>query len=168
MKRFVVRRSLTHGRGLFARKPIAAGELILEYRGELITADEANARASNKEDDPFHTFFFGLSDGRLIDGSVQGNSARWINHSCEPNCESEEGEGRVFIRALRALLPGEELSIDYALYLGMRVTAARRREYACYCGSPQCRQTMLALRQAARKLQLAPSSAATGCLPVAA
>lgn len=167
MKRFVVRRSLTHGRGLFARKPIAAGELILEYRGERITADEASARASSKED-AFHTFFFGLSDGRLIDGSVQGNSARWINHSCEPNCESEEGEGRVFIRALRALAPGEELSIDYALSLGMRVTAARRREYACFCGAPQCRQTMLAVRQDVRKAQLAPPSVATECLPVAA
>ena len=168
MKRFVVRRSRTHGRGLFARKSIAAGELILEYRGELITADEANARASSKEDDPFHTFFFGLSDGRLIDGSVHGNSARWINHSCEPNCESEEGEGRVFIRALRALSPGEELCIDYALCLGMRVTAARRREYACFCGSPRCRQTMLAVRHSTRKVPRVQPFTVSGRTPVAA
>lgn len=144
MKRIVVRNSATHGRGLFAQKPIAVGEYILEYLGERISPEEAASRLSVSNDNPFHTFFFGLSDGRLIDGAAKGNSARWINHSCEPNCEAEEGDGRVFIRALRDLLPDEELFIDYGLTLESRQTAARRREYACMCGTKSCRQTMLA------------------------
>jgi SET domain-containing protein len=129
---------------LFAQKPIAVGEYILEYLGERISPEEAARRLSANGDNPFHTFFFGLSDGRLIDGAVNGNSARWVNHSCEPNCEAEEGDGRVFIRALRDLRPGEELFIDYGLTLDIRQTAARRREYACMCGTKSCRQTMLA------------------------
>jgi SET domain-containing protein len=144
MKRIVVRNSPTHGRGLFAQKTIAVGEYVLEYLGERISPEEAANRLTASIDDPFHTFFFGLSDGRLIDGAVNGNSARWINHSCEPNCEAEEGDGRVFIRALRDLLPGDELFIDYGLTLESRQTAARRREYACMCGAKSCRQTMLA------------------------
>jgi SET domain-containing protein len=79
---------------------------------------------------------------------VGGNAARWINHACEPNCEAEEtAEGRIFIKALRDLQPGEELFYDYGLVIDERLTPSLKRQYACHCGSPICRGTMLAPRR---------------------
>ena len=80
----------------------------------------------------------------MIDGKVDGNSSRWINHACQPNCEAEDDNGRVYIRALRDIHPGEELFFDYGLVLEGRHTAKVKKQFECHCGSPQCRGTMLA------------------------
>ncbi|MET3190807.1 UNVERIFIED_ORG: SET domain-containing protein, partial [Burkholderia sp. 1595] len=88
---------------------------------------------------------FGLADGRVIDGSVGGNSARWLNHSCQPNCEAiEDGRGRVFIEALRDVRPGDELFIAYGLTIDDAITPELIADYACRCGTKRCTGSMLA------------------------
>jgi hypothetical protein len=149
-RKIVVRNSRIHGRGVYAARRIAKGERIIEYRGELISWKEADRRPPSDPDDPHHTFFFSLSNGRqVIDAGTGGNAARWINHSCDPNCETEEDEEgtRVFIQALRDIRRGEELFYDYSLIVDERITPTLKRNYACRCGSPDCRGTMLALRK---------------------
>lgn len=146
-RRTQVRRSGVHGRGVFAMRAIAAGERILEYTGEVIPWEEALRRHPHDPTQPTHTFYFHIDDSHVIDGKHGGNSARWINHSCEPNCDSEIVGQRVFIRALRDLRPGEELSFDYRLTIDGRRTRRLELEYACCCGSVNCRGTMLAPRR---------------------
>jgi len=143
-RRIQVRNSGVHGRGVYALAPIAAGETIIEYTGELISWDEAMERHPHDPKQPNHTFYFHIEDGRVIDALYGGNSSRWINHSCEPNCETDESNGRVFIKALQDLSPGEELFYDYGLTIDERYTPKLKKEFACYCGSPFCRGTMLA------------------------
>ena len=141
---YVVRRSHIHGRGVFAARTIRKGTDIIEYRGERITMKEADRRPDSDPDNPYHTFLFELDDGRVIDADVRGNAARWINHSCAPNCEPyEDDDGRVFIAAKRTIRKGEELAYDYQLNIDGRVTKAMREAYACRCGAPRCRGTML-------------------------
>jgi uncharacterized protein len=146
-RRIQVRRSGVHGKGVFALQPIAAGERLIEYTGELIPWAEAERRHPHDPQDPHHTFFFHIDEDHVIDGKVGGNASRWINHACEPNCEAEELGTRVFIKALRDLQPGEELFYDYGLVIDARMTPTLKRDYACRCGSPQCRGTMLAPRR---------------------
>ena len=146
-----VRNSPIHGRGVFARRPIRAGQRLLEYQGERIDWPEALRRHPRDPAQPNHTFYFSLGDDTVIDGGVQGNSARWINHSCAPNCEAQQVGSRVFIDALRDIAPGEELFFDYALELDARYTAKLKRDYACRCGTPQCRGTLLAPKSRKRK-----------------
>lgn len=124
--------------------PIARDALIIEYTGEVIGWPEALRRHPHDPADPNHTFYFSLEGGQVIDAKVGGNSARWINHACEPNCQADETDGRVIIRALRDLQPGDELFYDYGLVLDERQTAKLKKQYACRCGSPSCRGTMLA------------------------
>jgi SET domain-containing protein len=143
-RRIQVRRSGIHGKGVFAVQPIAKGETIIEYTGEIISWKEALRRHPHDPTDPHHTFYFHIDDGRVIDAKVGGNASRWINHACAPNCESDETAGRVVIKALRAIKPGEELFYDYRLSLDERYTPAVKKQYACRCGSPRCRGTMLA------------------------
>lgn len=145
--RIEVRDSAIHGRGVVALTPIAKGKKIIEYTGERIDWDEADRRPPSDPDDPNHTFFFSLSDGAtVIDAAVGGNDARWINHSCKPNCEAiETDDGRVFIHARRDLEPGEELNYDYGLILEERITKKLRKAYECRCGAKKCRGTMLAI-----------------------
>ncbi|MHB9842094.1 SET domain-containing protein [Paraburkholderia terrae] len=140
-RRITARRSSVHGKGLFALRPITAGERLIEYRGELTSWRRAAAR---QRADAGHTFVFGLSDGRVIDGSRGGNSARFLNHACTPNCEAVETGDRVFIHALADIAPGCELFIDYALAIDGEPTDEIRQQYACRCGSAACRRTMLA------------------------
>jgi SET domain-containing protein len=144
--RIIVRNSRIHGRGVYAARRLKAGEVIIEYKGERISWKEADRRPSSDPDDPHHTFYFSLSDGKtVIDANVGGNAARWINHSCDPNCESDESDdGRVFIQAMRDIRKGEELNYDYALVIDERMTPALKRSYACHCGARKCRGTMLA------------------------
>ncbi len=142
-RRTVVRRSGVHGKGVFAASRIASGERVLEYKGERISWKEALRRHPHDPNDPHHTFYFALDSGDVIDGKYDGNSARWINHSCAPNCEAEEIEGRVFIHALRVIKKGEELFYDYGLVVNDRYTKKLKREYECRCGAPDCRHTML-------------------------
>lgn len=147
---YIVRRSNIHGKGVFARRKIREGELIDEYVGERIDWDEANRRAEEGGGPMNHTFFFSLADGRVIDGGSGGNDSRFINHACEPNCEAQEDEGRVFIYALRDIARGEELKYNYALVYEERHTAAVKRQFACNCGSPACTGTMLAPKRKAK------------------
>ncbi|MEZ2311928.1 SET domain-containing protein [Paraburkholderia sp. RCC_158] len=150
MRRVTVRKSSVHGRGVFALQAIPAGQRILEYRGEVTSWRRASARY-RRSGVPGHTFIFGLADGRVIDGSVGGNSARWLNHSCEPNCEAIEDErGRIFIETVRDLKPGDELSIAYGLTTGEAMTPELAADYACRCGAKRCTGSMLA--PASRKL----------------
>lgn len=146
-KRIQVRRSGIHGRGVFAIQPIDTGSTVIEYKGEIITWDEALRRHPHDPDQPNHTFYFHLDDGHVIDGKYQGNSARWINHSCDPNVEAEQDGNRVFLKALRPIAPGEELFFDYGLVIDARLTAKLKREYACWCGASNCRGTMLASKR---------------------
>jgi SET domain-containing protein len=143
-RRIQVRRSGVHGKGVYALQPIAKGDTVIEYVGEVVSWPEALRRHPSNPDDPNHTFFFHLDDAHVIDAGVGGNAARWINHACEPNCEADEVEGRVFIKALRKIKPGEELFYDYGLTIDERYTPKLKREYACRCGARSCRGTMLA------------------------
>lgn len=142
-RRIQVRRSGVHGKGVYALRAIAAGERIIEYTGERITWKEALRRHPHDPKDPNHTFYFHIDDGHVIDALYGGNASRWINHACEPNCEADEQDGRVFIQALRDIAPGEELFYDYGLVIDERYTPRLKKQYACRCGSPICRGTML-------------------------
>ena len=93
-KPYRVRHSVIHGRGVFAARTIRKGALILEYRGERTTWEIVCARPDSDPDNPEHTFIFETSDGSVIDGGRRGNAARWINHSCAPNCKSFEARRR--------------------------------------------------------------------------
>ncbi|MCY7314893.1 MAG: SET domain-containing protein-lysine N-methyltransferase [Rubrivivax sp.] len=144
-RRIQVRKSGVHGKGVFALQPMAKGERVMEYIGQVIGWPEALRRHPHDPEQPNHTFYFSLDDGsHVIDGNVGGNAAKWINHACRPNCIADETEGRVFIHALRKIKPGEELFYDYGLIIDARHTAKLKKDYACCCGSPQCRGTMLA------------------------
>jgi SET domain-containing protein len=143
-RRIQVRKSGVHGKGVFAIKPMAKGERIIEYKGEIISWPEALRRHPHDPQDPNHTFYFHINEQQVIDAKVGGNAARWINHACQPNCEADETGGRVFIQALRKLRPGEELFYDYGLVIDARLTRKLKKEYECRCGSRQCRGTMLA------------------------
>ena len=142
-RRIQVRKSDVHGKGVFALRPIAAGERIIEYKGEVITWPEALRRHPHDPQDPNHTFYFHVDDKHVIDANVGGNAARWINHACEPNCQADEIDGRVYISALTDLSPGEELFYDYGLVIDERYTPKLKKQYECRCGSPHCRRTML-------------------------
>src|SRR5436190_8808045 len=141
---YAVRNSGIHGRGVFATRTIRKGATIIEYRGERTTWKIAQARPDSDPDNPHHTFIFELDDGRVIDAAVRGNAARWINHSCAPNCKSYEDEdGRVYIEAKRDIAPAEELTYDYRLQYDGRITRKVKEEYACRCGARRCRGTLL-------------------------
>lgn len=141
-----VRSSSVHGRGVYATKAIRKGRRIIEYTGERVSWEEA----PNDPDDP-HTFNFGLENGDVINPEVGGNEARWINHSCDPNCEAIEEDDRIFIYAMRNIRPGEELFYDYALELDEPITKELREEFACHCGSAKCRGTMLEDKEEGRR-----------------
>ena len=142
-RRIIVRNSPIHGRGVFALRKIPKGTRIIEYKGRLITDKEADRRYSRAHEHSPHTMLFSVDGGWVIDATRHGNSARWINHSCAPNCEIEEEGQRVFIEARCDIGSGEELTYDYNLQIGERHTKAARREHACFCGSRRCRGTML-------------------------
>jgi len=143
-RRIQTRRSGVHGKGVFALQALAEGETLFEYSGEVITWKEALRRHPHDPTDPNHTFYFHIDDQHVIDGKQGGNSSRWINHSCKPNCEADEQGGRVFIKALRAIEPGEELFYDYGLIIDARYTKKLLAEYPCWCGARKCRGTLLA------------------------
>jgi SET domain-containing protein len=145
-----VKTSPIHGKGVFAKAEISKGTPIIEYEGERISWKLAERRHPHDPDQPNHTFYFSLEDGRVIDANHGGNAARWINHSCKPNCEAKEGSydgaARVFIFAKRDLVPGEELFYDYSLDVEGLVTKQMKKDYECRCGAKRCRGTMLAAR----------------------
>jgi SET domain-containing protein len=143
-KPYLVRNSGIHGRGVFATETIRRGTVIVEYKGQRASWDEAMERPDSDPDDSAHTFLFQLDDGRVIDARIRGNAARWINHSCDPNCRTFEDErGRVFIEAKRKIRPGEELAYDYRLQIDGRLSKRERAQYACRCGAGKCRGSLL-------------------------
>jgi hypothetical protein len=149
-RRYVARRSPIHGNGVFATAPIARGEEIIEYKGTLMSHAEADAMYGDGGETG-HTFLFTLNDDYIIDANRKGNTARWINHSCAPNCravveESASGDrrrDRVLIEAIRAIKPGDELTYDYGITLDVPHTARLKKLWQCRCGSPKCTGTLL-------------------------
>ncbi len=168
---FTIRRSPIHGRGAFATRPIPAGTRLIEYAGERLTLAQAEARYPHDptlQGEEQHTFLFLIDDDVVIDATPRGgnrrsraarsrsggvagattpNDARFINHSCDPNCDAVVDEGRIWIETIRAVKPGEELAYDYQHVLEERHTPAAKRRYPCHCGSPRCRGTMLASKR---------------------
>lgn len=138
-----VRRSSIQGRGVFATRTIRKGTRIIEYTGERISAEEADARYDDDTMERTHTFLFTVSPKTVIDATHTGSDARFINHSCEPNCEAVLEDGRIFIEALTTIRPGTELTYDYNLERGRGFKKEWEARYPCYCGSENCRGTLL-------------------------
>ena len=140
---YVVRRSKIHGSGVYAARRIRKGTRIVEYLGERISHAQADARYEEKGQDDGHTFLFVVSSKVVIDAGVDGNDARFINHSCDPNCETVIEGGRVFIEALRDIRKGEELGYEYGLTWESTDDPDELANYACRCGAAKCRGSML-------------------------
>jgi hypothetical protein len=143
-KRIQTRLSGVHGKGMFAVQDLAEGETLIEYIGEIISWKEALRRHPHDPTDPNHTFYFHVDEKHVIDAKHGGNSSRWINHSCAPNCEADEQKGRIFIKALQNIPAGQELFYDYGLIIDAPYTKKLKAEYPCWCGAPNCRGTLLA------------------------
>ena len=149
-RRLLVKRSAIHGNGVFAAMDIPAGTPLLPYLGQLRTHADVEAEHGDNHESG-HTFLFTLNEDYVIDANQGGNSARWINHSCNPNCiaySHEHATGnpqreRVIIEALRDIRAGEELSYNYGLTLAVRHTARIKQLWACRCGTANCTGTML-------------------------
>ena len=162
---YVVRRSRIHGRGVYATRSIPQGTRVIEYLGDRITHEEADARYEHKPQEDGHTFLFVVDDDICLDAGIGGNAARFNNHSCAPNCETLIENSRVFIEAVRDIEPGEELGYDYQLTWESTDDPDELALFACRCGAAKCRGTMLdpvpldkkqaALRRQARKRKLA-------------
>lgn len=129
---------------MFARLPIRAGDLVIEYDGAVLTWEQASVDEQSREGDNGHTLLFDLGEGLVIDGGRGGNSARWINHGCDPNCEAVVMGRRIEIHALRDIAAGEELLLDYQLQLDCEPGETDTSVYACHCGAASCRSSMLA------------------------
>lgn len=140
---YKVRRSRIHGSGVYAARMIPKGTRVVEYLGDRITHADADERYAAKGQDDGHTFLFVVNSRVVIDAGVDGNEARFINHSCDPNCETVIEGGRVFIEALRDIEPGEELGYEYGLTWESTDDPDELANYACRCGAAKCRGTML-------------------------
>ena len=140
---YVVKKSPIAGRGVFAQRRIPKGAQIIEYLGERITPEEGDERYSDDEMEFVHTLLFNVDEETVIDGGVRGNAARFINHSCDPNCRSVVEDGRVFIEAVKDIPEGTELTYDYHLVRTGRFRAEWRERYRCHCGTKRCRGMIL-------------------------
>lgn len=143
---FEVRPSPIQGMGAFATAVIPAGVRLIEYAGERLTPAEAEARYPDHSE-RHHTFLFAIDDEVVVDASVNGNEARFLNHSCAPNCDVVIDDGRLWIETIHDIEPGEELVYDYAFILEERHTAAAKKRYPCNCGAVTCRGTILARKR---------------------
>jgi hypothetical protein len=128
---------------VFATRRIEKGERIIEYLGERVSHEEADRRYESKDANDSHTFLFIVDSKTVIDAGVDGNDARFFNHSCNPNCESVVEKRRVYIEALRTIEPGEEMTYDYQIYKEEGDPENIDEVFACRCGFEQCRGTML-------------------------
>lgn len=144
---FEIRESPIQGLGAFATGPIRAGTRLIEYTGERLTPAEADARYPDNIDERHHTYLFAIDDHVVIDAAVGGNEARFINHSCDPNCDAVIDDDRIWIDAVRDIAPGEELAYDYAYILDERHTRRAKRRFPCNCGAAKCRGTILAKKR---------------------
>ncbi|GAC1683287.1 MAG: SET domain-containing protein-lysine N-methyltransferase [Gemmatimonadaceae bacterium] len=148
---FVLAPSPIAGRGAFAIRAIRKGERIIEYKGERITWAEADLRYPDDVTVNHHTFLFAIDDDVVVDAALGGNAARFINHSCAPNCDAVIDEGRIYIEAIRPIAAGDELCYDYAYELDVAHTAKQKKLYPCRCGARRCRGTILARKREPRK-----------------
>ncbi len=150
-KLFAVRNSPIQGKGGFAVRRIRKGQRIIEYVGERIPPEEEARRYDEDKMQRHHTFLFEVDDEVTIDAAVGGNDARFINHSCDPNCEAVNEDGRIWIFALKNIQPGVELCYDYNFQIGGKLSKKQQEFYVCRCGSDKCRGTILALPKKKRK-----------------
>jgi len=141
-----VRHSRIQGRGVFAVRRIRKGQRIIEYTGERIGDREADKRYNDAAMKRHHTFLFKLEDDLVVDADHGGNEARFINHSCDPNCEAIIEDNRIYIEAIRNIQPGVELAYDYQYELDESVAEAKR-QYPCYCGAKNCRGTIVKIKR---------------------
>lgn len=150
---FVIRDSAIHGRGAYSTQFISADTRIAEYEGERISFEEGNRRyrARQVDDKPVCEYTFCLDAETEIDGLSGGNDTAFINHGCEPNCVFVREPGRIFIHAKRDISEGAELLLDYKLRLLTPVPPEAMHIFACRCGAPTCRGTMLNLCVASRE-----------------
>ena len=148
---FVIRKSSIAGKGAFATRRIPKGARVVEYTGERISQEEADRRYPYDPDVPHHTFLFNLEDDVVVDAAHRGNASRFINHSCDPNCEAVIEDGRIWIYAKKAIQPGAELAYDYQYERTAEHTEEDEAFYRCLCGSPKCRGTILAPKKKPRR-----------------
>ena len=141
---FELRTSEIQGTGAFATRTIRKGTRIIEYLGQRISWRTADKRYDDEKMNRHHTFLFTVDDKTCIDAGVNGNDARFLNHSCDPNCEAINDRKRIFIEAKKTIPAGTELVYDYQYERTDDHTAADERFYKCRCGSPNCRGTILA------------------------
>ena len=146
-----VRHSPVHGYGVFALRRIRKGTTVMEYTGDRVTHAEADHRYRDKAPDDNHTFLFTVDSKIVIDGGVGGNDARYINHGCDPNCESTTLNKRIYVEAIRTIQPGEELAYDYQIQRDPDDPPNVDEIFACRCGAATCRGSMLEARKKARK-----------------
>jgi hypothetical protein len=148
---FEVRHSPIHGYGVFALRRIRKGTTITEYLGDRVSHEEADARYENKDPNDNHTFLFTVDSKTVIDGGVGGNDARYINHGCDPNCESTTLKKRIYVEAVRTIQPGEELAYDYQIERDPEDPPNVDEIFACRCGAAKCRGSMLVAAKKPRK-----------------
>ena len=148
---FKVRHSPIHGYGVFAARRIRKGTTIIEYLGDRISHDEADTRYEDKDPKDNHTFLFTVDSKTVIDAGVNGNEARYVNHGCDPNCQSTTEKKRIFIEAIRTIQPGEELAYDYQIQRDDDDPADVDQIFACRCGAKNCRGVMLEPRKKTKK-----------------
>ena len=144
---FSILKSPIQGLGAFATQRIRSGTRLIEYAGERLTPAEADARYPEGTDERHHTYLFAIDDDIVIDAAVNGNDARFINHSCDPNCDAVIEDSRIWIETIRDVEPGEELAYDYAYILEERHSPAAKRKFPCNCGADKCRGTILAKKR---------------------
>ncbi|HTX41922.1 MAG TPA: SET domain-containing protein-lysine N-methyltransferase [Acidobacteriaceae bacterium] len=143
----IIRSSAIHAAGCYTTDPIRKGTQVVEYTGPRISKEEADEKYENSPT----TYLFGVGDGStVIDGH---GTAMFINHSCDPNCETEETDGRVWIVAIRNIAAGEELTYDYYLYDG------DEDEARCNCGAENCRKSMYSPEELRRRAKAARKKA---------
>ena len=135
----IIRSSAIHAAGCYTTTPIRKGARVAEYTGHPLTKAEADQAY---EASPI-TYLFGLGDGSVV---IDGHSAAmFINHSCDANCETSEEKGRIWIKAIRPIAAGEEITYDYCLYDG------GEDEALCNCGAKKCRGTMYSKEEVKRR-----------------
>lgn len=126
-----VKKSPIHGLGVFASQDIPEGTRIIEYLGEKISKEE-EVKREKENDKKGVTYIFDYNKKFSIDGAVEGSDAKYVNHSCDPNCDCIRRNGRVFYYSNRLIRKGEELTIDYAYDKNDPLEV-------CHCGSKKCR-----------------------------
>jgi SET domain-containing protein len=132
-------------------KHIRKGVRVIEYAGDRITPEEADARYDDDQNPLGRVLLFTVDRRTVIDAGRGGNEARFINHSCNPNCESLIQDGRVFIETIREIASGEELTYDYHLQREGIGPSEARRLYPCHCESEKCRGTLMDLVKKRRR-----------------